>query len=72
MKSIYNIYESILSDIETTMRNGDDFVKGIDNEITNIQKNVVKIKNWITEPRFSQLIETRLFTEFDAKIYWNF
>lgn len=67
MKSIYNIYESILSDIETTMRNGDDFVKGIDNEIANIQKNVVKIKNWITESRFSQLIETRLFTEFDAK-----
>lgn len=36
--------ESILDDIETTMRNGDDFVKGIDNEITNIQKNITKAK----------------------------
>jgi hypothetical protein len=59
--------ESILDDIETTMRNGDDFVKGLDNEIVNIQKNVVKIKNWIIESRFSSQIETRLYTEFDAK-----
>lgn len=59
--------ESILDDIETTMHNGDDFVKGIDNEITNIQKNVTKIKNWIIESKFSQEVDTRLYTEFDAK-----
>jgi hypothetical protein len=59
--------ESILDDIETTIHNGDDFIKGIDNEITNIQKNAVKIKNWINEAKFSSQIETRLYTEFDAK-----
>lgn len=67
MKSIYNIYESILDDIDAQMSQGDDFVKDIDNEITNIQKNVVKIKNWIKESRLSQLVETQLYTEFDAK-----
>lgn len=59
--------ESILDDIEYTLQDGDDLVKGINNEITNIQKNVAKIKNWTIESRFSQLIETRLYTEFDAK-----
>lgn len=59
--------ESILDDIETTMRNGDDFVKGLDNEITNIQKNITKAKNWINEAKFSLQIDTRLYTEFDAK-----
>lgn len=59
--------ESILDDIETTMHNGDDFVKGIDNEITNIQKNITKAKNWIKEAKFSTQFETRLYTEFDAK-----
>ena len=59
--------ESILDDIETTMHNGDDFVKGIDNEITNIQKNITKAKNWIKEAKFNLQIDTRLYTEFDAK-----
>lgn len=59
--------ESILDDIETTMRNGDDFVKSLDNEIINIQKNITKAKNWINEAKFSTQIDTRLYTEFDAK-----
>lgn len=59
--------ESILDDIDVQMSQGDDFVKGLDNEITNIQKNVVKIKNWIIESRFSKIIDTELYTEFDAK-----
>lgn len=30
--------ESLLSDIEDNLATGDDFVKGLDNEIANIQK----------------------------------
>lgn len=59
--------ESLLSDIEDNLTTGDDFVKGLDNEIANIQKKATKIKNWITESKFSQLIQTKLYTEFDAK-----
>lgn len=59
--------ESILDDIDTTMTVGDDFIKDINNEITNIQKNITKAKNWIIESRFSKLIDTELYTEFDAK-----
>ena len=59
--------ESLLDDIETTMHNGDDFVKGLDKEITNIQKNITKAKNWIKEGKFNLQIDTRLYTEFDAK-----
>ena len=59
--------ESLLDDIETTMAVGDDFIKDINNEIANIQKNIVKVKNWIQEAKFSMLIETNLYTEFDAK-----
>jgi hypothetical protein len=59
--------ESLLSNIEDNLTTGDDFAKGLDNEITNIQKNAVKIKNWIIESRFSKLVDTELYTEFDAK-----
>jgi hypothetical protein len=59
--------ESILDDIDAQMKDGDDFVKGLDNEITNIQKNITKAKNWINEAKFSLQIDTRLYTEFDAK-----
>jgi hypothetical protein len=59
--------ESLLADIESSMSMGDNFVKGLDNEITNIQKNITKAKNWINEVKFSSQIETRLYTEFDAK-----
>lgn len=59
--------ESILSDIEDTLRVGDDFVKGLDIEIEDIRKKAIKIKNWITESKFSQLVQTKLYTEFDAK-----
>lgn len=59
--------ESILDDIDTQMSQGDDFVKGLDNEITNIQKNITKAKNWINEAKFSLQVDTRLYTEFDAK-----
>lgn len=59
--------ESLLADIESSMSMGDNFVKGLDNEITNIQKNITKAKNWINEAKFSTQIETRLYTEFDAK-----
>lgn len=59
--------ESLLSDIEDNLTSGDDFVKGLDVEIENIQKKATKIKNWVTESKFSQLIQTKLYTEFDAK-----
>ena len=59
--------ESILSDIEDTLKSGDDFIEDLDAEITNIQKNITKAKNWIIEGKFSLHIETRLYTEFDAK-----
>jgi hypothetical protein len=59
--------ESLLADIESSMSMGDNFVKGLDDEITNIQKNITKAKNWINEAKFSSQIETRLYTEFDAK-----
>ena len=36
--------ESLLSDIEDNLTTGNDFVKGLDNEITNIQKNITQIK----------------------------
>ena len=59
--------ESILDDIDVQMSQGDDFIKGLDNEITNIQKNITKAKNWINEAKFSLHVDTRLYTEFDAK-----
>lgn len=59
--------ESLLADIEDNLTSGDDFVKGLDAEITNIQKNIVKIKNWTKESRFNQLIETRLYIGLDAR-----
>ena len=37
--------ESLLYDIEDNLTTGDDFVKGLDIEIANIQKNIVQIKN---------------------------
>lgn len=59
--------ESLLRSIEDTLTTGDDFVKGIDVEIENIQKKATKIKNWVTESKFNQLVQTKLYTEFDAK-----
>ena len=59
--------ESLLADIETSMAVGDDFIKDINNEIINIQKNITKAKNWINEAKFSIQVDTRLYTEFDAK-----
>lgn len=59
--------ESLLSDIEDNLTTGNDFVKGLDIEIANIQKNITQIKNWINEAKFSLQIDTRLYTEFDAK-----
>lgn len=59
--------ESLLSDIEDNLTTGNDFVKDLNNEITNIQKNITKAKNWINEAKFSLQIDTRLYTEFDAK-----
>jgi hypothetical protein len=59
--------ESLLSDIEDNLTTGNDFVKGIDIEIANIQKNIIQIKNWSKESRFNQLIETRLYIGLDAK-----
>lgn len=59
--------ESLLSDVEDNLTTGDDFVKGLDTEIENIQKKATKIKNWINEAKFSLQFKTRLYTEFDAK-----
>ena len=59
--------ESLLSDIEDNLTTGNDFVKGLNNEITNIQKNIIQIKNWSKESRFNQLIETRLYIGLDAR-----
>jgi hypothetical protein len=59
--------ESLLSDIEDNLTTGNDFAKGLDIEIANIQKNITKAKNWINEAKFSLQIDTRLYTEFDAK-----
>jgi hypothetical protein len=59
--------ESLLSNIEDNLTTGNDFVKGLDNEITNIQKNIIQIKNWSKESRFNQLIETRLYIGLDAR-----
>lgn len=50
--------ESLLDDIDTTMTVGDDFIKDINNEITNIQKNITKAKNWINEAKFSIQVDT--------------
>lgn len=59
--------ESLLSDIEDNLTSGDDFVKGLNDEITNIRNKATKIKNWITLSNFNEIVKTQLYTEFDAK-----
>lgn len=68
MKHLKDILtEGVLGDIEGNLIAGDDFVKGLDIEIANIQKNIIQIKNWSKESRFNQLIETRLYIGLDAR-----